>query len=312
MSEVCLWTTSAAPGKELAYWREVSCAAVFEVEIDAFDAPLPLVGTIQQQQLGAISLSRIDVNFGQIIRRTSGLIACSRKPQLELVYLTDGHLFLRHCGRETELKAGECILVDSREPYELITAPSSRNLSFHLPLTWLQQWLPHTDTCVAKPIASQSGWGHALVAAMRAIPEGSPGELGSLYAEQIAGALTLAVDRSDSSSASVYGRRLLTRLRRTLVDLAHDRSLSASRVASEHRISVRYLHSIFAASGTTYSQELGRIRLERSARMLRDPRFRALSIADIAWQCAFYDASHLSRQFRQQYGCTPGQYRTSQ
>jgi AraC family transcriptional regulator, positive regulator of tynA and feaB len=312
MSEARLWTTSAAPGKELAYWRMATCEAVFELELETFDADAPLAASIRHQQLGAISLSRMAINAGQVIRRTSTLIGRSRRAQLELVHLLEGHIFLRHYGREVEMGPGKCILVDSREPYELTTAPGSRNTSFHLPVEWLQRWLPQPEASVAKPIDTDSPWGRALLASICATSEDSPGEWESLCAEQIAGALTLAVDRNaPSPSGSAHSRRLFNRLRRTLVDFAHDNSIDARRVASKHNISVRYLHAVFASAGTTYSHELLRIRLERAARMLREPRLKDLSVADIAWRCAFYDASHLTRHFRHQYGCTPGAYRTS-
>ena len=43
MSEVTFWTTSAAPGKELSYWKKATCEAVFEVELEAVDVTEPLV-----------------------------------------------------------------------------------------------------------------------------------------------------------------------------------------------------------------------------------------------------------------------------
>jgi len=310
MSEIHFWTTSAAPGKELSYWKKATCEAIFEVDLEAVEGAGPLAASIQQQQLGAISLSRMEINFGQIVRRTSQSIARSRSAQLELVYLENGHLFLRQAGREAQLRAGECMLVDSREPYELTTAPESRNLSFHLPLKWLQQWLPQHEASIAVPITAQSPWGRVLLAAMCAIPTGPVGDFGSQYAEQIAGALALAVRRDEMSGSSVHARGLFTRVRKTLLNLAHDETVDARRVASEHRISVRYLHSIFAGAGTTYSRELMQIRLDRAARMIRDRRFAELSISEIAWRCAFYDASHLTRHFRKHFACTPGEYRS--
>ncbi|RXR23694.1 helix-turn-helix transcriptional regulator [Sphingobium fluviale] len=78
-----------------------------------------------------------------------------------------------------------------------------------------------------------------------------------------------------------------------------------------HGISVRYLHAIFSAAGTSYSHELLNIRLERAARMLRLAPFSDLSVAEIAWRCAFFDASHLTRHFRQRFGTTPGAFRSS-
>jgi AraC-like DNA-binding protein len=76
-------------------------------------------------------------------------------------------------------------------------------------------------------------------------------------------------------------------------------------------ISKRYLHSLFAASGTTFCKELMSLRLERAARQLRDPQFANVSVSEIAWRCGFADSSHFARRFCQRYGTPPREYRRS-
>ena len=39
--------------------------------------------------------------------------------------------------------------------------------------------------------------------------------------------------------------------------------------------------------------------------MLRDPRYAATSISDIAFACGFGDLSYFNRAFRRRYGATP-------
>jgi AraC-like DNA-binding protein len=74
---------------------------------------------------------------------------------------------------------------------------------------------------------------------------------------------------------------------------------------------VRYLHKVLAQAGTTYSQLLCRIRLERAAQMLSDRRFNELPVAEIAWRSGFQDPGHFSKRFRGAFGRTPGSFRTS-
>lgn len=311
MEECRIWATRDAPGAELSYWRRATCEAVFELELEPFDEDASLEASIVQRSLGPISLSRMNVAFGQIISRTPASIRRSKLNQFELVYISAGSAFLCQCGRETELKLGDWVLVDGHEKYTLTTARGSRNVSFHLPTAWLKQWLAHPEAHVARPVHADSPWGRSLTSTMEAIGDDIGAERESLCADQIGGALALALLNPDDRPLREHQLRHFHRLRQSLADMAYDNTLDASKVAGMHGISVRYLHSIFSTAGTSYSRELLNIRLERAARMLRLAPFRELSVVEIAWRCAFFDASHLTRHFRQRYGTTPGAFRTS-
>ena len=49
-----------------------------------------------------------------------------------------------------------------------------------------------------------------------------------------------------------------------------------------------------------------RYRLQTAHRMLHDT---SLTVQEIGLACGFHSTSYFSRQFRQLYGCTPGQIR---
>ena len=55
-------------------------------------------------------------------------------------------------------------------------------------------------------------------------------------------------------------------------------------------------------------QYLLRYRLTQACSLLRNPEY---SISEISEQCGFHSAGYFSRMFRQEYGMTPGQYRSS-
>ncbi|MBA2933483.1 helix-turn-helix domain-containing protein [Sphingomonas sp. CGMCC 1.13654] len=309
MTEARLWSTSSAPGRELAYWREATCEAVFELELESF-AEDSLAASIEQRPFGPLSMSRMSIGFGQRIRRTPSSINRSAAQQFELVYLLDGRINLQQCGREVELAPRQCVLVDSSEQYRLTTTPGSRNMSFHLPGSWLKQWLPQPEAFVARRVTDDSAWQAALISTLDAVARTAiDDDFAPLCANQIAGALALCASEGAAQPIREYQLKLFNRLRQTLSDLAHDNTLDAARLAQSIGISVRYLHAIFATAGTSYSRELLDIRLGRARQMLSDQRFRTLSIAEIAWRCAFFDASHLTRHFRARYDCTPGAFR---
>ena len=73
---------------------------------------------------------------------------------------------------------------------------------------------------------------------------------------------------------------------------------------------VKYCHSVTNTSPVDY---LNRCRLEHAATLLsRNKAGQPSSITDIAFQCGYSSSQYFATQFRQQYGCTPQEYRNIQ
>lgn len=63
---------------------------------------------------------------------------------------------------------------------------------------------------------------------------------------------------------------------------------------------------ILKCTGMTYRAYLGQLRLERSAGLLLDSR---LSVREIAAAVGYENRTFFNQQFRERYGCSPGEYR---
>lgn len=90
-----------------------------------------------------------------------------------------------------------------------------------------------------------------------------------------------------------------------------DPALSPVSVAAALRISVRYLHLLFAQRGHTAAGWIRERRLAycRAALANADS---GLSVTDVALQAGFTDPSHFSRVFRHRFGMAPNHYRRLQ
>ena len=81
--------------------------------------------------------------------------------------------------------------------------------------------------------------------------------------------------------------------------------LQMSDVAHDLGISVRYLSAVFRKNGTTFGEELMRLRLNKASVMLREEHCMNLSVSDIARITGFTCLSHFSRAFKSYFGKSP-------
>jgi AraC family transcriptional regulator, positive regulator of tynA and feaB len=302
------WSTEEVDARRaLAYWVDTVCDRFLEMEIDT---PLrdAFRARIDQVELGAITASFLDAETQQI-HRTLGKIARTRYPVFMLLQLRAGQARLRQLGHESVLRPGECVLIDGSEPYDFECPQATSALALRLPEDWLKRWLPHPERVPALPF-NNAGWGAALRAALTSLDLDSCQQLAlprSVVAEQIAALLALAVG-TDSQAPAAH-RSLLDDLMGTLRERFQEPNLSPRQVAGEHCICTRSLHYAFAAAGTTFIEQLMRLRLTRAQEILSDPRLAELPVTEVAARAGFLDPSHFARRFRQRFALAPLQYR---
>lgn len=230
------------------------------------------------------------------------------QPRFMLVRMRSGQGWLHHRGRELPLGPDECVLLDEHEPSETLLCTGSESLWFHLPLDWVESFLPHPQVAIALPLGGRQPWSAVLRDVMDTIHD-DHASAPPLVARSLCSALALTVDDLGSVRATAHARKTFELLQRTLARLACTCNVTVSQIAQAHGISPRYVHAIFSANGTSCGRELMRVRLERALRLLRDPRSVGRSIDEIAWQCGFSDAGHFRRRFRAHFGVPPSALR---
>lgn len=97
---------------------------------------------------------------------------------------------------------------------------------------------------------------------------------------------------------------------RNYIDIHYTNAdLDPATVARVFDISVRQLHRLFSTNNTSFTEYLIEMRLEKSRKMLADPRCRNLKILSIAFDCGFRNINHFGWRFRTRYGITPSEFR---
>jgi AraC family transcriptional regulator, positive regulator of tynA and feaB len=297
------WSTEEVePRRALAYWVDTVCSRFLELEIDT---PLRegFRAHLEQAELGAATVNFIAAESQRIVR-TQAKIAHSRYPVFFLLQLRAGRMRLRQLGRDVDVRARESILIDGTEPYELECPEATDALALRLPEHWLKRWIVAPQRYAGR-VFGVGGWSGTLNTALANLELDSLDQLAlpqGAVAEQIAALLALAVGRDASQSERPS---LFDELMRTLRDRLHEPNLSPIDVALQHRISKRSLHYVFARAGTTFIEQLMRLRLDRAREILSDPRLASLPISEVAAQCGFADPSHFARRYRRQFAQAP-------
>ncbi len=292
----------------MQYWRDAHDDAFFEMELSVEEAA-ELMASIRQQPLGPIGVSRIELNTGQVLARTRQAIARCRRPQFEFIAMQGGSTLLSQGGKDTLISAGDCVLIDNRLPYKLVTTASCQNLVLHIPVSWMQLWIPCPEEISALPIRGNTPWGKVLQSLFQAARYALDPVSATIYADQIAGAICLAHQENIGKKPVNRMDCLYKKAIDILHESAHQMGFAPGDLASLLNISVRYTHKVFARHGTTFSSKLLENRLNSAARMLADTRFARLPIAEICWRNGFCDPSHFSRCFSKRFGISPGQFR---
>jgi AraC-like DNA-binding protein len=85
--------------------------------------------------------------------------------------------------------------------------------------------------------------------------------------------------------------------------------LTAGAVAASLGVSARTVHRSLAEGGITFAEHLMACRMDVAARLLADPRFDRLTVAEIGRRVGLLDASHFVRACRGRLGATPARIR---
>ena len=307
MQAEAIWSThDVDPSQISAYWAKAMDEIIPGLRYDPVSSEFE--GRLRKRSLAHLCLNYVHAMPQRIV--TPPRPRSSTPGQFGVIYLKSGLLHVRHRARTVEVGAGECVILDASEASEVITCRESESLNISVSAGWLRQWLVRPESEVAKPFTRSSPLARPLLELLELLGgEDTPLPANdSLMFNQLGGAFAMAVGEGDIAGTS-HAARLLTRLKEGICARFFDPGYALQVAADEAGISRRYLVSLFARAGTTFNTELMRIRLDRSAEMLRNPRFETLSVMDVSLRCGFSDASHFSKRFRAQFAMSPARYR---
>lgn len=243
--------------------------------------------------------------------RTWRHVAADPRDTLIVTVLTRGRARFQQAGRDHVATAGELTLLDATRPYDLeLPDPfgvrhfqfnkadlglAERDLAGLLGEPILRH---HPLTAVLPRLMAQLSAPPPVLAPdpRTRLAEDVSTVLGSLLGEAIN-----TVTQPDAAR-----RALMIRIRAFMAANLGSSDLTPAAIAAQHRISLRYLHQLFAAEELTAARTIQDARLRWSRRLLAEGR---LTITDVAHTTGFVSGAHFSRAFRNAYDMTPREWR---
>jgi len=242
---------------------------------------------------------------------TSSGVAATLRPDFYLCLRSDsGPGAFSQRGREVNFNAATAVLGVCNDPLDLRTSDHSRWLQVAIPQTRLQGLVADVEDLVARPLDSGSP---ALLYLRRYVsllaePVDHPDLIAQIETTLVdLVALALGAGRDSAEIARTRGLRA-ARLQEILASIREGFSnprFSPNDIARKLGVRPRYVQTLLQEAGSTFTERVMELRLQRARAMLSDPRCDHMKVGEISEACGFSEISYFNRCFRRRFGLTP-------
>jgi AraC-like DNA-binding protein len=306
-------------GQRFDYWKHLLSDTFVPLEVSSPRGEADFRGRLRGCELGSLRLIEVQAE-SHTARRTSRLVKAAPAGCYKIGLQLRGTAVLVQDGREATLTPGDFAVYDTDRPYTL-ELTQHRMLVLIFPRDMLGLPQPQVAGLTATRLPGEAGGMAALIGPFLGqvaglLDEADPRGLG--VSVRLAGNVvdllgTVLAERLDCEPADpgTAHRALMLQITAFIEEHLGEADLAPAQIAAAHHISLRQLHKLFHANGTTVAGWIRQRRLEHCGRDLRDPRYATRSVAAVGARWGYPDPAHFSRLFKATYGVGPRDYRAS-
>lgn len=305
------FTTDPLPERDrLPVWREEFGRTIVRVEVEPIsDEPVHAEATLGElQEIRWMKFRGSAMRFD----RTRPM-AASGGDHIGLIVNHDNGSPLSHCNRELTLDNGDACAVLTDEP-GMIAGRGHAGLLLSRNL--LASRVRNLGDTVMNRIGADTDALRLLIGYINTLPvelTTRSAQLQRLVVDHIYDLVALVISPDRSSDENGVSATAAARLELAMAYLRRHfdfPGLTISTVAADQNISARYLQRLIETTGSTFSEHLNELRLQRAFALLADTRYQRKRIAEVALRSGFSDASYFNRVFRRRFGDTPRSVRS--
>jgi AraC-like DNA-binding protein len=299
--------------KRLAMWREFYGRGITQVDIeplsDEFRADVTF-NLLPNVSIAAGSRSAAHYrDTRELLRDSRDIVAVS--------ILRSGEASATQFGQELIGGVGSASVLSGGEPSVSTLHTDGSFITLALSRPAIAELAPDFAAAFGKPIPADDPALRLLIKyldAVLAADELADANVARSVSAHILDLVALALGaRAENAELAVGGARAarLKALKADVMTMLGNNDLSSELIAGRHGISSRYVRKLFEQDGTSFTAYVLSERLTRVRRMLPEPRYAHLTIAQVAHACGFNDISYFNRAFRRHFGATPSDVRES-
>jgi AraC-like DNA-binding protein len=309
------FATDGVPAyRRLALWQDIVCDVYVQLDCKS-DLGSAFNGRITRAPLGEASCTEVS-SQQQRVYRTRSRIARSHEDFFLIALGKHGVGGVAQDGRETVLRPGEFAIYDTTRPYELRFDDAFTQVILQVPRDMLLRRAPGTEALTAISFGSDrplQKLAHDFVYRLCQSADEIQPEHAVRLSEQAVDLVAMALSERLGTRALPSTRRmaLLHRLKAHVRTHLADPDLSISETATVLGVSPRYINDLLSEEKTSFQRFVLTERLAQCQRDLASPILAHRHVSEIAFAWGFNDVSHFGRVFRERYGLSPRDFRTS-
>lgn len=310
------FSTSPLPGKDrFAAWRE-SIEVLFDVQQTQDKEASDFFAELHVHRVGEMLLARLDSETARYVRPRERMIR-DGVDILMIQFFLEGEVLFRTGNDSTRGMPGDLIVFDFARPLDNINT-RFRNLSLLVPRDRMEAYVPGIARYHGRPLPRDLPGVNILrehLLTLHRSAAGLPDTLAdplsdatfSLVAAAFSQAPGISRGIGNPHSASV-GTCLIPQIRRHIRENLANSDLSPVSIAQQFGLSKAQLYRVMEPVGGV-AAFIRQQRLRACRRDLHNSALRHLRIAEIAYRHGFNNIASFNRQFRQEFGCAPGDAR---
>jgi AraC-like DNA-binding protein len=281
-------------------WRDLIRDRFVALDIRPGDAALH--GRVASHGVGPLEVATVR-SVAQTFRRTPGLIARHGEDRVQVGLVRAGEVQLEQDGRTVRVPPDSFTVYDTTRPFTWTMAGDWRMDVF----TWPREVLPVDPRRLPDLTARPAQTGVSALVARAALAELTrSGPVGGTEGVQLADrvaelVLTAVTHRAPAEPVGLAEVLALIELR------LDDPGLSPTAIAHACHVSLRSLHRLFADQPRSLARWIRYRRLERARVELATVPDRPIAV--VAARYCFSEPTVFARAFRDEYGCSPRDYR---
>ena len=300
-------TRDLAKRTRLPMWREEFGRSIVHADIEpSSDIPFQADATLQALQgLRVIALKGSAMRF---TRSKANIV--DGDDSIGIIVCSPSRCQLSQRGQETELRAGDAIAILHSEPVT-VAYVEGLQCGLAVPREALAPRVTDVDSLAMRPISRRTEALRLLMTCLKSALKGgalAAPKLRDTIVTHIHDLAALAISEcaplGESNASAIIAARHSAALDHIAAHF-QDPRLSLEIVARCQGISPRYLQRLMASSGTSFTERVNELRLQRAFKLLTEPHNSAQRICDIALEVGFSDVSHFNRLFRARFGDSP-------